>query len=391
MKPTVPVLLCLGTLPKPRHLVEPNSVIPWGSSVSIWCEGMLGAQKYHLYREERSRTLEPSILLPNKAEFPISSLTKDDAGRYRCSYHSPAGWSNHSDPLELVVTVYSKPSLSALPSPEVTSGGNVTLQCGSRLGYDRFVLTEEGGDKLSWSLDSQQSLAGQVQALFRVGPVTPRQRWLFRCYSSDRSKPQVWSKSRDTLELLVSGLSRKPSLLTQHGPVLDPGHNLTLQCCSSLSYDRFPLSKEGAGDIPQCPGGRYRCYGGHSLPSEWSAPSDPLDILITGQLPGTPSLSVQPGPAVSSGESVTLLCQSQTWMDTSYCPRKGSQSTPLHLRSESRAQQSQAEFSMRAVSSALRSYRCYGSPRPFPHLLPQLCPVELAASVSPVVSVGYEK
>ena len=85
------------------------------------------------------------------------------------------------------------------------------------------------------------------------------------------------------------------------------GQSLTLQCHSDLGYDRFALSKEGGQDLPQSSvpqlqaglsqadfplgavrgshGGRYRCYGGHNLSSKWSAPSDPLDILVAGEEP----------------------------------------------------------------------------------------------------------
>ncbi|XP_076961996.1 leukocyte immunoglobulin-like receptor subfamily B member 3 [Callospermophilus lateralis] len=332
-------------------------------------------------------------------------MTEHHAGRYQCLYLSPAGWSEPSDPLELVVTgSYSKPRLSALSSPVVTSGGNVTLQCGSGQGYDRFVLTKEGGHHLTWTLDSQRHPSGQVQAQFPVGPVNPTHRWTFTCYGYYRSKPQVWSGPSDPLELLVSGVSRKPSLRTQQGPVLAPGETLTLQCHSDVTYDRFTLSKEGAQDLPQRParqpqaglsqadfllgpvssshGGRYRCYGGHSLSSEWSAPSDPLDILVSGQLPVTPSLSVQPGPTVSSGENVTLLCQSQIKMDTFLLCKEGAADPPLRLRAEYRAPWYQAEFSMRAVTSALGgTYRCYGSHSSSPYLLSRpSAPLDLEVS-----------
>ncbi|XP_077919872.1 leukocyte immunoglobulin-like receptor subfamily B member 3 isoform X4 [Halichoerus grypus] len=419
MTPTLTALLCLGlsvgprtrvqagTLPKPTIWAEPGSVIPWGTPVTIWCQGSLEAQEYLLHKDGNLVTWDkPPALEPgDKAKFSIRYMTDVYAGRYLCSYHSPTGWSEYSDPLELVVTGWQgKPSLSALPSPVVTSGGNVTLQCGSWLGLDRFVLMKEGENQTSWTLDSQRAPSGGFQALFPVGPVTPSLRWMFRCYGYYRNNPQVWSYPSDPLELLVSGALGKPSLLTQQGPVVTSGQSLTLQCRSDVGYDRFALSKEGArdpyqllgrqpqaglsgadfylGPVRPSHGGRYTCYGGRKLSSEWSAPSDPLDILVAGQLPYTPSLSVQPGPTVASGENVTLLCQSWSSEDTFLLSKEGAADPPLRLRSKHRAGQHQAEFSVSPVTSAHGgTYRCYGSSSGSPYLLSQPSdPLELLVS-----------
>ncbi|KAM5297555.1 LOW QUALITY PROTEIN: immunoglobulin superfamily member 1-like [Glossophaga mutica] len=419
MPPTLTALLCLGlsvglrtpvqagTLPKPTLWAEPGPVVPRFSPVTIWCQGSGQAQEFRLDKEgisapwDRQMPLDPG----NRANFSITYMTELYAGRYQCYYLSQSVWSERSDPLELVVTgAHSKPSLSALPSPVMTSGGNVTLQCGSWEGFDRFILTKEGEHRLPWDLDSQRHPSGQVQALFPVDLVTPSDRWAFRCYGCYRNRPQVWSQPSDPLELLVPGGSGKPSLLTQQGPIVAYGQRLSLQCRSDLGYDRFALYKEGGQDVPQSSvlqfqaglsqadfplgtvssthGGRYRCYGGHRLSSEWSAPSDPLDILVAGWLPGRPSLSVQPGPTVASGENVTLLCQSWSQTDTFLLTKEGAADPPLRLRSQSRAQQHQAEFSMGPVTSAHGgTYRCYSSRSTSSYLLSQPSdPLELMVS-----------
>ncbi|XP_034528459.1 leukocyte immunoglobulin-like receptor subfamily B member 3 isoform X7 [Ailuropoda melanoleuca] len=333
MTPTLMALLCLGlsvgprtrvhagTLPKPTIRAEPSSAIPWGTPVTIWCQGSLEAREYRLLKNEgdlwtwitqgnlwtwvTQKPLEPG----DKADFSTAYMTDSSAGRYHCRYLSPTGWSELSDPLELVVTgVYSKPSLSALPSPVVTSGGNVTLQCASWMTFYRFVLMKEGERQPSSTLDSQRAPSGQFQALFPVSSMTPSLRRTFRCYG----------------------------------------------------------------------------YYSHS-PHVWSYPSDPLELLVSGQLPYTPSLSVQPGPTVTSGENVTLWCQSQSAVDTFLLSKEGAAGPPLRLRSKSQTGQHQAEFSVSPVTSAHGgTYRCYGSSITAPHLLSQPSdPLELRVSDSP--------
>ncbi|XP_055094862.1 leukocyte immunoglobulin-like receptor subfamily B member 1 [Symphalangus syndactylus] len=418
MTPILTVLVCLGlslgprthvqagTLPKPTFWAEPGSVIAQESPVTLRCQGSQETQEYHLYREKKSASwinqIRPELV--KKGQFPIPSVTWEHAGRYRCQYYSHR-WSEPSDPLELVVTgVYSKPTLSAQPSPVVASGGRVTLQCGSQLAFDGFILCKEGEDEHPQCLISQPRTRGWSLAIFSVGPVSPSRRWSYRCYGYDSSSPYMWSSPSDLLELLVPGVSKKPSLSVQPGPVMAPGEELTLQCGSDVGYDRFTLYKEGERNFLQRPGrqpqaglsqanftlgpvsrsygGQYRCSGAHNVSSQWSAPSDPLDILIAGQIRARPSLSVQPGPMVASGENVTLLCQSQGWMDTFLLTKEGAADPLLRLKSKHQSHKHQAEFPVGPVTSAhAGTYRCYGSLNSDPYLLTHPSePLELVVS-----------
>ncbi|XP_040589767.1 leukocyte immunoglobulin-like receptor subfamily B member 3 [Mesocricetus auratus] len=302
-------LVVSGTLPKPIIKAEPGTVIAYKSSVTIWCQGRLDAQLYVLHKQGSPKLwgTESTEEFGEKAKFFIPSVTKEHVGQYQCYCYTSAGWSEHSDTLEIVVTGFlpSKPRLSALSGPVATSGGSMTLQCVSEHRYNKFIVTKEH-EKFSSSLDSQYiHTNGHFQATFSMSPVTPAYRAKFRCNGYYKHIPKLWSVSSDPLEIQISGLSKKPSLLTHHGSILDPGKYLTLQCCSDMDYSRFFLHKLGEAHFIQkngqrtraglslanftlgsgnsSTGGQYRCYGAHNLSSVWSASSDPLDIRVTGE------------------------------------------------------------------------------------------------------------
>ncbi|XP_076783904.1 paired immunoglobulin-like receptor B isoform X1 [Arvicanthis niloticus] len=402
-------LLVSGNLQKPTIKAEPGSVIPSRRAMTIWCQGNLDAEICFLNKEGSQETwsTKTSQEPRNKGKFFIPSVTEEHAGQYHCYCYSSAGWSEPSDTLEMVVTGnygYYKPMLSVLPSPVVTVGGNMTLQCASLRHYDKFTLTKEV-QKFTSSLDTQYNhSSGLYEALFFMGPMTPNYTGTFRCYGYYEHASQLWSVPSELQQILISGLSKKPSLLTHQGHILDPGMSLTLQCCSDINYDRFALYKVGESNIMQHPsqrtdtgvsmanftlgrvspstGGQFRCYGAHNLSSEWSVSSDALDILITGQFRVTPSLSVKPNSTVHSGENVTLLCWSVYSVDAFILSKEGSAQPPLRLKSKFQDRQFQAEFSMNAVTSHLSgTYRCYGSQDSSLYLLSHASvPVELTVS-----------
>ncbi|KAL4832039.1 hypothetical protein H8958_018845 [Nasalis larvatus] len=125
----------------------------------------------------------------------------------------------------------------------------------------------------------------------------------YRCYGSVTHSPYVLSAPSDPLDIVITGLYEKPSLSAQPGPTVQAGENVTLSCSSQTLFDMYHLSREGEArefrllavpsvngtfqaDFPLGPathGGTYRCFGSFRIaPYEWSHPSDPLPISVTG-------------------------------------------------------------------------------------------------------------
>ncbi|KAM7232851.1 hypothetical protein CapIbe_014987 [Capra ibex] len=214
--------------------------------------------------------------------------------------------------IRAAVGEYEKPSLSAWPSPVVPLGQAVTLHCHSGPPFVIFRLLKRDGARL-------RKLQEQQFNTFPLGPVTREHAGSYTCSGANLSR-SVRSNVSDPLPIVVTGVSTKPSISAHPGPLVRAGENVTLRCHSSMLLDKFILQRKSStghfqrrgemltgghapadffiGPMTLASAGTYRCYGSlrHS-PYEWSAPSDPVDIIITGPS-RKPSLSAQGGPVV---------------------------------------------------------------------------------------------
>ena len=81
-------------------------MIALDTPVVIWCQGSWEAQNYFLYKELSGDPWDIQFPLEtrNKSKFNIQHMTTKYAGIYKCYYRSSAGFSEHSDAIELVMT-----------------------------------------------------------------------------------------------------------------------------------------------------------------------------------------------------------------------------------------------------------------------------------------------
>ncbi|XP_036886977.1 leukocyte immunoglobulin-like receptor subfamily A member 6, partial [Sturnira hondurensis] len=295
----------------PSLSAHPGPVVTSGGNVSLLCSSLSTLDTFHLLKEGGAET--PQHRKPEwrsherrrQAVFPVGPLSSSHVGTYRCygsSSSNPNVWSQPSDPLHLQVTgVYREPSLSAQPGPLLLPGDNLTLQCHSEPGFDRFALTKDEGPT------PPQHLHGLYNPKLPLGPVNLTHGGRYRCYTG-HNLSSVWSAPSAPLDILIAGKYRKPSLSAQPSPSVPWGATVTLQCQSEVRADTFHLHREGSLDPPQqlrlqdtaAPSqanftispvtsghnGTYRCYSSlSSSPFQLSQPSDPQELLVSACQP----------------------------------------------------------------------------------------------------------
>ncbi|XP_069856471.1 uncharacterized protein [Dipodomys merriami] len=229
MPSTLPALLWAGlclsqigvhtqTLSKPTIRAIPSHLVPVGSRVEIWCQGVRGAVEYQLHFEGGLQAVErpKSPGSESNARFLISVVSQGSAGQYRCLYWSGELWSEYSDLLDLVVTgLYDTPTLSVHPGPEVAMGEPVTFRCQLDMATNTFFLMKEG-----WP-GPEQLRFGNLQAEFSMGPATRSHRGTYRCFGSYNN--HLWSFPSNPVKLEVTGDVGNTSFAPTNPPTSSPG------------------------------------------------------------------------------------------------------------------------------------------------------------------------
>ncbi|KAM9757307.1 putative killer cell immunoglobulin-like receptor like protein KIR3DP1 isoform 2-T2 [Dama dama] len=314
----------VGEYDKPSLSAWPSPVVPLGQTVTLRCHSSSPFTVFRLFK--RDGTSLPKLQEHQLNTFTLGPVTREHAGSYTCTgtYTSRAVWPTHSDPLQIVVTgVFTKPDISAHPGPIVRAGENVTIRCHSPLLLDKFMLHQKGSNG-HFQRRGETFTGGRAPADFSIGPMTLASAGTYRCYSSLSRSPYEWSAPSDPVDIVITGLSKKPSLSAQGGPVVRSGENVTLLCSSERAFDQFHLLREGeklgrllAGgrgprgalqaEFPLGPGtpahsGVYRCYGSFTRsPYAWSDPSDPLLLSVTGSTTTTYPSTMDPHTTEEAG------------------------------------------------------------------------------------------
>ncbi|ELW64739.1 Natural cytotoxicity triggering receptor 1 [Tupaia chinensis] len=403
--------------PTPVISASPSSLIPWNGSVKILCQGTPESYLYQLVilGNASYKEVEKRLGIQKEAEFVIKHMDTTTAGRLQCRYMKQYRWSEYSEALELVVTgLFDKPLLSA-EQGVVRLGAKIYLRCGSaHVPFDSFSLAKDG----EASLPPPQHRG--PQGSFTLGPVNRSFSGNYRCYGWHSGSPYVWSAPSNALELVVTALAAllclglclsrristqtqtlsKPTIWAKPDFMVPKGKPVAIWCRGAPKAAEFQLYFEGslsAVERPRTPGplnqvkflisamssqtaGQYSCsYWTGEL---WSEPSHTLDLVVTGMYEDeddVPTLSVLPGPEVTSGDSVTFCCHLQTATSTFFLVKEG---RPSHVQKKHGT--TRAEFPVGLVTTAHQgTYRCFGSYNNHAWSLPSK-PVKL------VVTAGLE-
>uniref|UniRef100_A0A674JZT6 Immunoglobulin domain-containing protein n=1 Tax=Terrapene triunguis TaxID=2587831 RepID=A0A674JZT6_9SAUR len=198
-----------------------------------------------------------------------------------------------------------RPSISLSPTGVTAPRADVTIRCQGQRRDVRFFLHKAGDLNLQRHMDP----AGDG-AEFRIPTVDRQHGGSYSCSYRLQSEPFISSQPSDPMQLVVAGEGPHGMLRAS----LSPGPAMKVLCRGQRRGVRFVLNKErrhfppvdtdGFGaefsstNVRREDGGSYSCsYHSRSEPFAVSYPSDPVELVVRGEGPGSVSPFPDPFPA----------------------------------------------------------------------------------------------
>ncbi|XP_043087734.1 sialoadhesin-like [Puntigrus tetrazona] len=208
------VTLIVSDLPKPTVIVEPQSSVFTGDSVTLRCEVNQTWVRWEFLWIKDSNTQ-----LTDTATKTIDSVKVSDGGEYTCRARREGYYTHFSEPVTLTIYERPKAKVSIKPDQHVFRGETVTLRCD---------IDAEGVTiwKYSWYKDGSVSVFSEGQEhTFRS--VTESDEGKYSCYGAEREGSRT-SIISDEVTLTVSDLRAVLSVSPQKW--LTEGDPVTLIC-----------------------------------------------------------------------------------------------------------------------------------------------------------------
>uniref|UniRef100_A0A674K497 Ig-like domain-containing protein n=1 Tax=Terrapene triunguis TaxID=2587831 RepID=A0A674K497_9SAUR len=334
-EPSDPVELVVLPAPRPSISVSPSGVIAVGGAVTIRCQCRCEARRLFLYKDKiQIRELDAA---GDGGEFTIPSARWADGGVYMCQSRSrsePPNWSDPSDIVRIIVAGEGPGSAFPLPAPHPArpswgSLGRWDTPWDLALGWGLFltVSVQHPGPALGTSKPNTclgpHSSSGRSSQEY-MGCRRGSSGWVFS------QGPRLWDHAARSdcagvcltacLLLIAEPSYPKPSISLSPNMGVTLGGAVTIQCWGQHQNMRFLMYKDGnpnvlqdaepAGNLAEFPirsvnrrdAGSYSCYYHKKwYPFTWSHPSDSMELVVAGELPGSVSALPAAHPAGHSG------------------------------------------------------------------------------------------
>ncbi|KAI4874837.1 hypothetical protein NFI96_018725 [Prochilodus magdalenae] len=402
---------CLTESNKAMVNIKPDKQVFIGELVTLRCDIQAGGDTEWTYSWYKDDSLNPNR---RTQEFPISSVTESNAGKYTCRGErtNDLQKSEISDAVTLTVSDVAQAVLSVSPQSWLTEGDSVTLSCevtGSSTGWTfswyRAVPYRQG---LKQIRDAHGNVMYGVELLsdsrreaggsYTLSPAALHHTGVYVC-RAERGEPAHQTQYSSPQPLWITGTSPPVSLIispsrSQHFS----GHSLSLSCEGQSDSTGWRVRRyTHSGEVSDCSSvtgstcnisSLYTSHTGvYWCQSESGGGSDPLNITVHSEsillLLFTNNGDVildSPVHPVTEGDSLTLRCL--------YRSTKPSDLTADFYRDGSLLQtQTTGEMIIRTVSKSDAGSSSSGAPVSVLSLLSSLMAVSPYLLVSIVLGV----